>query len=93
MQFFILFLQLKSSWAGYYEFNTFDQNGIIGLHPYYRNLYFATGFSGHGIQQAPAVGRAISELIVDGEYKTLDLSNLNFDRILFGKPAYEKNII
>ncbi|XP_050598303.1 FAD-dependent oxidoreductase domain-containing protein 1-like isoform X2 [Bombus affinis] len=86
-------LKLKSSWAGYYEFNTFDQNGIIGPHPYHRNLYFATGFSGHGIQQAPAVGRAISELIVDGEYKTLDLSNLDFNRILFGKPAYEKNII
>ncbi|XP_043603959.1 FAD-dependent oxidoreductase domain-containing protein 1 isoform X1 [Bombus pyrosoma] len=86
-------LKLKSSWAGYYEFNTFDQNGIIGLHPYYRNLYFATGFSGHGIQQAPAVGRAISELIVDGEYKTLDLSNLDFNRIVYGKPAYEKNII
>ncbi|XP_060830755.1 FAD-dependent oxidoreductase domain-containing protein 1-like [Bombus pascuorum] len=86
-------LKLKSSWAGYYEFNTFDQNGIIGQHPYHPKLYFATGFSGHGIQQAPAVGRAISELIIDGEYKTLDLSNLDFNRIIYRKPAYEKNII
>ncbi|CAD1472893.1 unnamed protein product, partial [Heterotrigona itama] len=82
-------LKLKSSWAGYYEYNTFDQNGIIGVHPYYQNLIFATGFSGHGIQQSPAVGRAISELIMDGEFKTLDLSNLNFKRIIYSKPVRE----
>lgn len=86
-------LKLKSSWAGYYEFNTFDQNGIIGPHPYFQNLYFATGFSGHGIQQAPAVGRAVTELILDGEYKTLDLSNLDYNRLILGKHAYEKSII
>ncbi|XP_017788513.1 PREDICTED: FAD-dependent oxidoreductase domain-containing protein 1-like [Habropoda laboriosa] len=84
---------LKSSWAGYYEFNTFDQNGIIGSHPYHRNLVFATGFSGHGIQQAPAVGRAIAELIVDGKYMTIDLSNLNFDRIIHGSHMSEINIV
>ncbi|CAL7950252.1 unnamed protein product [Xylocopa violacea] len=48
-------LKLKSSWAGFYEYNIFDQNGIIGPHPRYKNLMFATGFSGHGIQHAPAV--------------------------------------
>ncbi|XP_076161419.1 FAD-dependent oxidoreductase domain-containing protein 1 [Ptiloglossa arizonensis] len=86
-------LKLISSWAGYYEFNTFDQNGIIGSHPYYKNLFFATGFSGHGIQQAPAVGRAISELIIDGEFMTIDLSHLGFDRIIYEKPRFETNII
>ncbi|XP_061935793.1 FAD-dependent oxidoreductase domain-containing protein 1 isoform X2 [Apis cerana] len=86
-------LKLKSSWAGYYEYNTFDQNGIIGKHPFYQNLLFATGFSGHGIQQAPAVGRAVSELIIDGEYTTIDLSNLSFDRIIKCTPTYEANII
>ncbi|KOC66699.1 FAD-dependent oxidoreductase domain-containing protein 1 [Habropoda laboriosa] len=89
----ILYIMLKSSWAGYYEFNTFDQNGIIGSHPYHRNLVFATGFSGHGIQQAPAVGRAIAELIVDGKYMTIDLSNLNFDRIIHGSHMSEINIL
>ncbi|KAK1137190.1 hypothetical protein K0M31_001714 [Melipona bicolor] len=86
-------LKLRSSWAGYYEYNTFDKNGIIGVHPYYQNLIFATGFSGHGIQQSPAVGRAISELIVDGEFKTLDLSNLDFKRIIYSKPMCEVNIV
>ncbi|CAK9822143.1 FAD-dependent oxidoreductase domain-containing protein 1 [Anthophora retusa] len=86
-------LKLKSSWAGYYEFNTFDQNGIIGPHPYYRNLVFATGFSGHGIQQAPAVGRAIAEIIVDGQYMTIDLSNLHFDRIIKRTHMSEINIV
>ena len=91
--YFIIFLQLRSSWAGYYEYNTFDKNGIIGVHPYYQNLIFATGFSGHGIQQSPAVGRAISELIVDGEFKTLDLSNLDFKRIIYSKPVCEAHIV
>ncbi|XP_017757907.1 PREDICTED: FAD-dependent oxidoreductase domain-containing protein 1 [Eufriesea mexicana] len=86
-------LKLKSCWAGYYEFNTFDQNGIVGLHPYHQNLMFATGFSGHGIQQAPAVGRAVSELIVDGKYTTIDLSNLSFERIINNTPTYEANIV
>ncbi|XP_054002165.1 FAD-dependent oxidoreductase domain-containing protein 1 isoform X1 [Hylaeus anthracinus] len=86
-------LKLQSSWAGFYEYNTFDQNGIIGIHPYYKNIFFATGFSGHGIQQAPAVGRAIAELILDGRYITIDLENLGFDRIINGKPMFETNIV
>ena len=86
-------LKVKSAWAGYYEYNTFDQNGIIGIHPYHRNLFFATGFSGHGIQQAPAVGRAISELIVDGKYVTIDLTSLGYQRILSDKPVFEANIV
>ncbi|XP_076765384.1 FAD-dependent oxidoreductase domain-containing protein 1 [Xylocopa sonorina] len=86
-------LKLKSSWAGYYEYNTFDQNGIIGPHPYYRNLLFATGFSGHGIQQSPAVGRAITELIADRQYVSIDLSKFEFQRLVSRMPAREVNII
>lgn len=82
-----------SAWSGYYDFNTFDENGIVGLHPYYHNIFFATGFSGHGIQQAPAVGRAISELILHGEYATLDLSRLGFDRLMVQEPMLEQNIV
>ncbi|CAD7085796.1 unnamed protein product [Hermetia illucens] len=81
------------SWAGYYEYNTFDANGIIGPHPYYHNFYIAAGFSGHGIQQTPAIGRAISELIIDGQFRTIDLSRLCFDRIIVDEPMLEKNIV
>ncbi|CRK94290.1 CLUMA_CG007805, isoform A, partial [Clunio marinus] len=83
-------VKVKSAWAGYYEYNTFDENGIIGPHPSFHNLYIASGFSGHGIQQAPAVGRCIAEMIVDGGYITLDLSRLSFDRIVVDKPIASK---
>lgn len=86
-------LKVKSSWAGFYEYNTFDQNGIIGRHPYHTNLLIATGFSGHGIQQAPAVGRAMMELVFDSYFQTLDLSRLGFERFLKSEPIKEINII
>lgn len=82
-----------SAWSGFYEYNTFDENGIIGPHPYYINMYIATGFSGHGIQQAPAVGRAISELILDGGFTTIDLTRLGFDRLVVNEPIFEHNIV
>jgi FAD-dependent oxidoreductase domain-containing protein 1 len=86
-------IKVKNAWAGFYEYNTFDENGIIGPHPYYNNLYIATGFSGHGIQQAAAVGRSISELIIDGAYRSIDLSRLGFDRIIVDAPMREVNIV
>jgi len=85
--------QLKSAWAGYYDYNTFDQNGIIGPHPYHQNLVFATGFSGHGIQQGPAVGKAVMELILEGKFVTIDLNRFSFKRIITGDPIYEQNIV
>jgi len=81
------------AWAGYYEHNTLDQNGIVGRHPTVRNFIFANGFSGHGIQQAPAVGRAVAELILHGAYRSLDLTPLGFERILAGAPLRELNIV
>ncbi|XP_011312053.1 FAD-dependent oxidoreductase domain-containing protein 1 isoform X2 [Fopius arisanus] len=86
-------LKIESSWAGYYDYNKFDENGIIGPHPYFDNMYFACGFSGHGIQQAPAVGRAIAELVVYSEFRTLDLSRLAFDRLISLEPMQEVHII
>ena len=53
----------------------------------------ATGCSGHGIQQAPAIGRAIMELIIDDEFQTIDMKNLSFDRILDDAPMFEQNIV
>lgn len=76
------FLRAKiiSGWAGMYSYNTADQNAIIGEHPKLNGYYLACGFSGHGMQQAPAVGKGLSELIQTGSYQTLDLSPLRFER-------------
>lgn len=86
-------LRVVGAWAGYYEMNTFDRNGIVGPHPAVPNLFFANGFSGHGLQQAPAVGRGVAELIAHNGYLTLDLSPLGVERILEGRPLVERNVI
>ena len=81
------------AWAGHYDFNTFDQNAIVGLLPGFANLAVACGFSGHGLQQAPAVGRGLAELIVHGRYTTLDLAPLGFARVSAGRPLVEENVV
>jgi len=85
--------KVVNAWAGYYEYNTFDQNGIVGRHPATESLIFATGFSGHGIQQSPAVGRAVAELIRHGAYRTLDLAPFSYERISAGRPIRELNVV
>ena len=82
-----------NAWAGHYAYNTYDQNAIIGRHPEIENLVFANGFSGHGLQQSPAVGRAVSELIACGAYRTLDLSRLGFERFAANHPIRERNVV
>jgi FAD-dependent oxidoreductase domain-containing protein 1 len=85
-------VKLISNWVGHYDYNWFDQNGIIGRHPTLHNFYFGNGFSGHGIQQGPATGNAIAELICFGSYKTIDVTALGVERIAAQKPLFEKNI-
>jgi glycine/D-amino acid oxidase-like deaminating enzyme len=86
-------IKLMNSWAGHYAYNTLDQNAIIGRHTRLTNFVFANGFSGHGFQQSPAMGRGISELIAYGEYRSLDLSPFGFARIEKGEPFDEKAVI
>ena len=86
-------IKLENAWAGHYAYNLLDQNAVLGPHPDIRNFYFANGFSGHGLQQSPAVGRAISELIQYGEYRSLDLSRFNFARMVTSNAILEHNIV
>ena len=86
-------LRVENCWSGYYEYNVFDHNAIIGYHPELDNVVFANGYSGHGLQQGPATGRGVSELILGGRYETLDLSSLGWERVLENRPIVEKNVV
>ena len=86
-------VRLINSWVGHYAYNTFDQNAILGRHPDIKNFIFVNGFSGHGLQQSPGIGKCISELIIFNQYRSLDLSALNFNRIKENKPLVEVAII
>lgn len=89
------FEQVKviNEWVGHYDFNTFDQNAIVGRHTKVANFVMLNGFSGHGLQQSPALGRGVAELIAHGEYRTLDLSPFGFGRIERGEKFVEKAVI
>ena len=86
-------IKLINSWAGHYAFNTFDQNAILGPHTKVENFIFVNGFSGHGFQQSPAMGRGTAELITYGEYRSLDLTPFNYQRIEDNQPFIEKAVI
>ena len=86
-------LKLISQWAGHYAMNTVDQNAIVGPHNIVQNFFFLNGFSGHGSQQAPAMGRATAELLTYGEFKTIDMSTFKYERLLSGQTVIEDAII
>ena len=86
-------VKVVNSWAGHYDYNTFDQNGILGPHIEIDNFLLANGFSGHGIQQSPATGRGIAELIAHGAYRTIDLTPFSQRRIVENWPIQELNVV
>ncbi len=86
-------IKLTNSWAGHYAYNVFDQNAILGPHTKVGNFIFVNGFSGHGFQQSPAMGRGTAEFITYGNYRSLDLTPFHFDRIERGEPFVEKAVI
>jgi len=86
-------IKLVRAWVGHYDYNTLDQNAILGPHPEVGNFYFANGFSGHGLQQSPAVGRAVAELIAYGAYRSLDLRRFGYERVLKNLPILELNVV
>ena len=89
------FEQIKPgrAWAGHYDMCALDHNAIIGRAVGYDNFYLANGFSGHGLQQSPAIGRGLAELLIHGAYQTLDLSALGHARVVENKPLHEANVI
>lgn len=86
-------IKVQSEWTGHYAYNTLDQNAVIGPHPEVSNFFFQNGFSGHGLQQSPAMGRAISELIIYGHFRTLDMTPLRYDRIVSQTAFLETAVI
>ena len=86
-------LKVTHAWAGFYDYNFMDRNGIIGYHPVFDNYLIAAGFSGHGIQMSPAVGRAAAELLLKDKFETLDMTRFGFDRFLSNQLIYEQNVV
>jgi len=87
-------LKLRREWAGLYDECDFDGNMILGNWPgRLDNFYVACGFSGHGLMHAPAVGRAVAELITRGRYDAIDLSRMGYQRVLDNRPYPEIGII
>lgn len=86
-------LRRISAWAGHYDYNYFDQNGLVGPHPALDNFLCAAGFSGHGMQQSPAIGRGVAEWIAYGAYRSLDLSALAVHRVEDNRPLREINVV
>ncbi|MFN4130283.1 MAG: NAD(P)/FAD-dependent oxidoreductase, partial [Paracoccaceae bacterium] len=80
-------------WVGHYAYNTLDQNAILGPHPQVGNLHLCNGFSGHGLQQSPAVGRGIAEQILTGGWQTIDLSDLSVGRMIEGRAFRERAVV
>jgi len=86
-------IKMVNCWAGHYDYCSLDQNALVGRHNVVNNFLFANGFTGHGLQQSPAIGRGISEMITYGEYRTLDLFPLSYLRVVENRPFIEKAII
>ncbi|MCB8819605.1 NAD(P)/FAD-dependent oxidoreductase [Microvirga rosea] len=81
------------AWSGPYDMSLLDHNAIVGRAGDLENFYLCNGFSGHGLQQSPAIGRGLAELILHGGYRTLDLSELGYERVLANRPLLERNVI
>jgi FAD-dependent oxidoreductase domain-containing protein 1 len=85
-------LKVQSAWCCHYDINTLDHNAILGPHPDLPSFVMACGFSGHGLQHSPGVGRGIAELLAHGKYRTIDLTRFGFARVLANAPILEQNV-
>lgn len=86
-------IRVITEWAGQYDYNTLDQNAVLGPHPEVENFLFMNGFSGHGLQQSPAMGRGLAEWITHNEYRSLDLTPFSYARVAAGEAMVEGAVI
>jgi glycine/D-amino acid oxidase-like deaminating enzyme len=86
-------VKVINEWVGHYAYNTLDQNALLGRAQECPNFIFVNGFSGHGLQQSPAIGRGIAELIAYGQYRSLDLSAFDVNRVARNESFVEKAVI
>ena len=84
---------LIRGWAGLYAMNRADGNAIAGQLGDIRGFYGEVGFSGHRLQQSPAIGKCLSELIRFGGCRTIDLSCFSFDRFEAGRLVFEEETV
>jgi sarcosine oxidase, subunit beta len=84
-------LPVQSSWWGWYDVSP-DWNALVGEAPDVSRFLYATGFSGHGFQQAPAVGEHLGELVV-GRAPTLDLAAFSAERFAAGAERPETFVV
>jgi glycine/D-amino acid oxidase-like deaminating enzyme len=85
-------LKVRGAWCCHYDVNTLDHNALLGRHPELPSFVMACGFSGHGLQHSPGVGRAIADLIIHGAYRTIDVTRLGFARVRENAPLREVNV-
>jgi FAD-dependent oxidoreductase domain-containing protein 1 len=86
-------VKVLRAWSGYYDYNTLDQNAVIGPHPQVSNFIFLNGFSGHGLQQSAGAARAVAEHLLFGTYRSIDVTRFGYQRIANGQPLVELNVI
>lgn len=82
-------IKLKGAWAGYIDYNRIDQNPLVGQDPFFKNLIWATGFGGLGVQMSPAIGRAMMEFLLNSQYQTIDLRAFSWERLFNNQPLKE----
>lgn len=85
-------LKVVNSWCCHYDLSTLDHNAILGAHPDVAGFLLACGFSGHGLQHSPGIGRAMAELIAHGAYRTINLGRFGWARVAAKAPLAEANV-
>jgi len=88
------YCRIESMWGGLYAHNYKDKNGIVSFHPDYKGLFIAAAFSGHGVMEAPGIGKSVSEMILNGNPVTIpEVKALDFKRFRENKLIVETIVI